>query len=315
MQDLNDLFYFVQVVDHGGFAPAARAIGVPKSKLSRRVAQLEKRLGVGLIHRNTRDLAVTELGQAYYEHCAAMLLEAEAAQETIDRSIAEPQGLIRMSCPPGLLCFVVAEQLAAFMTRYPRVRVELEATSRRVDVVREGFDLALRVRFPPLEDSALNARVVSRSPQRLMAAPSLFERYPQPEVPGDLNGLPTLGWAQPNHTHTWCLDGPDGASVRIDHQPRLVTDDLISLRRAALAGLGVVQLPLLIGGRDITEGRLVDALPGWSPPGGVVQAVFPSRRGRLPAVRSLLDFLAAHFADQDFLTHTCIGIETAGTAA
>ncbi|MDN5936687.1 MAG: LysR substrate-binding domain-containing protein, partial [Nitrosospira sp.] len=245
---------------------------------------------------------VTELGQAYYEHCAAMMAEAEAAQETIDRSIAEPQGLIRMSCPPGLLHFVVAEQLSAFMARYPRVRVELEATGRRVDVIREGFDLAIRVRFPPLEDSDLNVRILSRSPQRLMASPSLFEHYHRPTVPGDLNGLPSLDWVRPNRIHSWCLDGPDGVSTRIDHQPRLVTDDLGTLRRAALAGLGVVQLPLLIGGQDVTDGTLVNVLPDWTPRSGIVHVVFPSRRGLLPAVRSLIDFLAEHFADQDFET-------------
>lgn len=309
MQDLNDLYYFVQVVDHGGFAPAGRAIGVPKSKLSRRIAQLEKRLGVGLIHRSTRNLTVTELGLAYYEHCVAMLAEAEAAQETIDRSIVEPQGLVRMSCPPGLLCFIVAEQLSTFMACYPRVRVELEASGRRVDIVREGFDLALRVRFPPLQDSELNVRVLSRSPQRLMAAPSLFEQYPRPTVPSDLNGLPSLDWARPNHTHTWHLDGPDGASIKIDHQPRLVTDDLITLRHVALAGLGIVQLPLLIGGQDIANGALVDVMPSWVPPSGVVHAVFPSRRGLLPAVRALINFLAEHFAAEDFLTKSSTNIE------
>lgn len=302
MQDLNDMFYFVQVVDYGGFAPAARAIGVPKSTLSRRVAQLEKRLGVGLIHRNTRNLAVTELGQAYYDHCTAMMVEAEAAQETIDRSIAEPQGMVRMSCPPGMLSLVVAEQLAAFMTCYPRVRVELESTSRRIDVVREGFDLAIRVRFPPLEDSDLNVRVLSRSPQRLMAAPMLFEYYQQPTVPGDLNGLPSLDWVRPGRVHDWCLEGPEGASIRIEHQPRLVTDDLAALRHAALAGLGVVQLPLMIGGRDVADGSLVHVLPDWAPRSGIVHVVFPSRRGLLPSVRSLIDFLAEHFADQDFET-------------
>ncbi|MES1926571.1 LysR substrate-binding domain-containing protein [Salinisphaera sp. T31B1] len=307
MQDLNDLFYFVQVVEHGGFAAAGRAIGVPKSKLSRRLAQLETRLGVVLIHRSTRSLTVTELGQAYYEHCAAMLVEAQAAQATIDRSIAEPRGLIRVSCPPGLLCFVVAEYLSAFMQRYPGVRIELEASGRRVDVIREGFDLAIRVRFPPFEDSELKVRMLSRSPQRLMAAPSLFERYWQPAVPGDLQGLPSLDWTRPGPTHTWCLDGPAGTSTQIDHRPRLVTDDLISLRRAALAGLGVVQLPMLVGGQDIAAGTLVDALPGWTPRTGVVQAVFPSRRGLLPAVRLLIDYLAEHFADQDFLTDTLDG--------
>lgn len=302
MQDLNDLYYFVQVVDHSGFAPAARATGVPKSTLSRRIAQLEQQLGVNLIHRSTRHLAVTELGQAYYEHCAAMLAEAEAAQETIERSIAEPRGLIRMSCPPGMLGFLLAEQLAAFMQCYPQVRVELEATSRRVDVVREGFDMAIRIRFPPLEDSDLNVRILSRSPQRLMAAPSLFEQYARPAVPADLNGLPSLDGMSASLAHNWCLEGPNGASVRIEHQPRLVTDDLATLRRAALAGLGVAQLPLLIGGRDVADGGLVDVLPDWAPRSGIVHAVFPTRRGLLPSVRALIEFLAEQFAEQDFET-------------
>lgn len=302
MQDLNDLYYFVQVVDHGGFAPAGRAIGVPKSKLSRRIAALETRLGVRLIHRSTRSLTVTELGQAYYEHCAAMLVEADTAQETIERSVAEPRGLVRLSCPPGMLCFVVGALLTDFMAAYPEVRVELEASSRRVDVVREGFDLAIRVRFPPIEDSDLSQRTLSRSPQRLMASPALFARYQRPAVPGDLHGLPSLDWDRPGSGHVWCLDGPDGASTQIDHLPRLITDDLVTLRRAALAGLGIVQLPLLIGGADIAAGRLIDVIPGWAPREGVIQAVFPSRRGLLPAVRLLVDFLADRFADQDIYT-------------
>ncbi|WP_342594980.1 LysR substrate-binding domain-containing protein [Salinicola lusitanus] len=302
MQDLNDLYYFVQVVEHGGFAPASRAIGVPKSKLSRRVAELEARIGVRLIHRTTRSLAVTDLGRAYYDHCAAMVVEAEAAQETIDRSISEPQGLVRMSCPPGLLCFIVGDLLTAFMARHPLVRVELEASGRRVDVVREGFDLAIRVRFPPIEDSDLSQRVLSRSPQRLMASPALFERFARPAVPGDLHGLPSLDWERPGTGHTWCLEGPDGVSTLIDHRPRLVTDDMVTLRRAALAGLGVVQLPMLVAGPDIAEGSLVDVLPSWVPRDGVVQAIFPSRRGLLPAVRQLIDFLADNFGQEDVTT-------------
>lgn len=304
MQDLNDLYYFVQVVDHGGFAPASRAIGVPKSKLSRRVAELESRLGVRLIQRSTRSLAITDLGRAYYAHCAAMLVEASAAQEIIDRSVAEPRGMVRMSCPPTIVNFMVGDLLADFMVKHPQVRVELEASGRRVDVVREGFDLAVRVRFPPIEDSDLSQRTLSRSPQRLMVAPSLLEKQGRPTVPGDLNGLPSLDWEQPDAIHTWCLDGPEGARTRIDHQPRLITDDLGTLRRAALAGLGITQLPLLVGGADIAAGRLVEVLPGWAPRHGVVQVVFPSRRGLLPAVRALIDFLAARFAALDVETTT-----------
>ncbi len=300
MHDLNDLFYFAQVVDHGGFAPASRAIGVPKSKLSRRVAELESRLGVRLLHRSTRSVSVTELGREYYHHCAAMLIEAEAAQEAIERTVAEPQGLIRVSCPHGLLHFHVASCLVGFMAQYPKVRIHLEASSRHVDVVREGFDLALRVRFPPLEDSDLSMRVLANSPQRLMASPALFEHYPRPTVPADLRELPSLDWDRSDSSHSWCLDGPDGASTQIDHYPRLVTDDLTLLRQAALDGLGVVQLPLIIGGHDIAAGALVDVLPDWAPRGGIVHAVFPSKRGLLPSIRKLIDYLADSFGTNDF---------------
>jgi hypothetical protein len=155
MENLNDLYYFAQTVEHGGFAPAGRAIGVPKSKLSRRVAALEDRLGVRLIHRSTRHFSTTETGQTYYEHCKAMLVEAEAAQEAIDSVRAEPRGVIRLACPVTLLHVHVGPFLAGFMRDYPGVTVHLEATNRRVDLVHEAVDVAIRVRQPPLEDSDL----------------------------------------------------------------------------------------------------------------------------------------------------------------
>lgn len=300
MQDLNDLYYFVKVVDHGGFAPAGRALGVPKSKLSRRIAMLEDRLDTRLINRSTRRFTITELGQEYYRHCVAMLVEAEAAQEVIDRSRAEPRGVIRMSCPPGLIYFHVGQLLVRFMARYPDVKVEIDATSRRVDVLKEGLDLALRVRFPPLEDSGLTMKVLSKSPQCLMASKDFFEHHQQPEIPDDLANLPSLNFEPSDGKHIWCLDGPDEASAQVRHSPRLVTDDVFTLRQAALEGLGVVRMPLIVGGRDLVEGRLIDVLPGWKPRGGVLHAVFPSRRGLMPAVRALLDFLGESMEDVDW---------------
>ncbi|MDX1755101.1 MAG: LysR substrate-binding domain-containing protein [Marinobacter sp.] len=300
MQDLNDLYYFVQVVDHGGFAPAGRALGVPKSKLSRRVAVLEDRLDTRLINRSTRRFTVTELGLEYYRHCVAMLVEAEAAQEVIDRSRAEPRGVVRLSCPPGLIYFHVGQLLVRFMAKYPEVKVEIDATSRRVDVIKEGFDLALRVRFPPLEDSGLAMKVLSKSPQRLMASRDFFDHRARPESPDALASLPTLDFEQPESKHVWCLDGPEGAVAQVHHSPRLVTDDVFTLRQAALEGLGVVRMPLIVGGRDLLEGRLIDVLPGWQPRGGILHAVFPSRRGLLPAVRALLDFLGESMDEVDF---------------
>lgn len=302
MQDLNDLYYFVQVVDHGGFAPAGRALGIPKSKLSRRIGQLEERLETRLVNRSTRHLSVTELGQAYYRHCVAMLVEAEAADELIERHRAEPQGNVRLSCSPSVLHYLITPLLVRFMAQCPKVNVQVEATSRRVDVIKEGFDLAIRIRFPPLEDSDLTMKVLSSSPQRLMAAPNLFDNKPRPRTPADLIELPSLDFEQYDHRHCWSLVGPEGASAQISHQPRLVTDSAETLHEAALEGLGVVKLGLLVGEQDMQAGRLIDVLPGWAPESGVLHAVFPSRRGLLPAVRALLNFLDENIAEEDFST-------------
>ena len=137
MRDLNDLYFYVQVVDHGGFAPAGRALGMPKSRLSRRIALLEERLGTRLLQRSTRRFAVTEIGQTYYAHCRAMLVEADAADEAIALTQAEPRGIVRVSCPVALLHASVAEMVADFMVAHPRVSVQLEGTNRRVDAVGE----------------------------------------------------------------------------------------------------------------------------------------------------------------------------------
>lgn len=296
MQDLNDLYYFVQVVDHGGFAPAARSLGIPKSRLSRRIGLLEDRLGVRLLQRSTRRFAVTDLGQDYYRHCVAMLVEASAAQDVIERSRAEPQGLVKVSCPPALVCFQTGRMIADYMARFPRVTVQLESTSRRVDVIAEGIDIAIRVRVPPLEESDLVMRALAPSTQRLVASPALLDGASAPLRPADLAGFPSLDFAPAHGDHQWCLDGPGGASVRVTHQPRLITDDMIQMRLAALTGIGIVQLPTMMVDRDLAEGTLIDVLPDWRPRSGVVHAVFPSRRGLLPAVRGLIDHLADAFA-------------------
>ena len=296
MQDLNDLYFFVQVVDHRGFAPAARALGLPKSRLSRRIAMLEGRLGVRLLQRSSRRFTVTQLGQEYYRHCVAMLVEAEAAEEVIERSRSEPQGTVKVSCPPALLCFQVGDMIARYMNAHPRVTVHLESTSRRVDVIGEGIDLAIRVRFPPIEESNLVMRSLAPSTQRLVASPTLAAELPRPFVVADLASLPSIDFAPAQRLHQWHLEGPQDASATVTHQPRLITDDMIQMRLAAVAGVGVVQLPTMMVDKDLAAGTLVDVLPAWRPRGGIVHAVFSSRRGLLPAVRGLIDHLVAEFA-------------------
>lgn len=292
MDDLNDLYYFAQVVEHGGFAPAGRALNMPKSKLSRRIALLEERLGVRLLQRSPRHFSVTEIGQEYQRHCLAMLVEAQAAREAIERTRSEPQGLVRMSCPTTLLQYRVGDLVSRFMLEYPKVQVQLEVTNRRVDVLGEGLDLALRVRFPPLESSDLVMRVLADSPQRLVASPDFLRGRELPLRPADLSGLPSLDWGPPRE-HRWCLEGPGGATAEVRHQPRLISDDMATLRQAALRGVGVVQLPCMVVEHDLQAGRLLDIMPQWAPRSGLVHALFPSRRGLLPSVRSLIDFLAA----------------------
>lgn len=300
MQDLNDLHYFVQVVNHGGFAAAGRALTIPKSKLSRRIALLEERLGVRLIQRSSRHFSVTEIGQEYFRHCQAMLIEADAAQEIIDRNQAEPQGLVRLSCPPALMYFNIAEMVSRFMVACPRVSVQLDVTNRNVDVLREGVDIALRVRFPPLPDSDLVMKRLAVSTQRLVAHPRLLElgtpMLPDEMQPDDLQRLPTLGLSGALQQHTWVLQNTAEEKVEIHHHPRLSINDMVGLREAALQGVGIAPLPLMMVHQALLSGTLIEILPQWKPLSGIVHAAFPSRRGLLPAVRHLLDFLEAEFA-------------------
>ncbi|HVV94424.1 MAG TPA: LysR substrate-binding domain-containing protein [Hyphomicrobiales bacterium] len=295
-QDLNDLYFFARVVEHGGFAAAARALGLPRSRLSRRIGLLEVRLGTRLIQRSTRRFAVTDIGREYYRHCVAMLVEAEAADEAVQRVRSEPQGLVRVSCPPSLLYFQIGGMIARFMAACPKVEVQIEATNRRVDVIRESFDLAIRARVPPIAPSDLVMKVLAESPQRLVASPALLQQAPPRAGPADLGDLPALAWGPPQETYAWHLDGPDGVAARVPFRPRLVTEDMATLRVAALGGIGIAQMPTLVVGADLAVGTLVEVLPRWVPRTALVHAVFPSRRGLLPSVRALLDFLAEEYA-------------------
>jgi len=295
-QDLNDLYYFVQAVERGGFAPAGRALGLPKSKLSRRIALLEERLQVRLIQRTSRRFAVTDIGKAYFVRCKAMLAEAEAAQSLIDALHAEPCGTIRLACPVGLLHARVGAMLVGFAQQYPEVQIQLAGMNRPADVVRERLDLALRVQPEPLEDTDLAMRVLGHDAPCLVAAAALLDKYPLPACPADLAAWPSLGYGPPMEGHLWTLRGPDGATVAQQHQPVFVTTDMVTLRQAVLGGVGVAQLPAMLVREELATGALVRLLPDWTPRPEVIHLVFPSRRGVPPSVRLLIEFLAAQFA-------------------
>ncbi|HEV7308048.1 LysR substrate-binding domain-containing protein [Ensifer sp.] len=294
MHDLNDLYYFVQVVEHGGFAAAARATGTQKSRLSRRIAMLEDRIGVRLIQRSPRRFFVTDVGREYYQRCVAVLVEAEAADAYIAQHQGEPQGILKVSCPTALISFQFGRLFARFMTTYPKIGLQLESTNRRVDVIAEGFDVSIRVRFPPLEKSDLVMRKLDESSQYLVARPGFLKQPLQ--SPEQLVGLQSLAWTSATHTYEWRLECTNGERTVVRHQPRFLTDDMAALRDAALDGAGIVQLPSMMIWKDLAAGTLVPVLPEWRPASGIVHAVFPSRRGLLPSVRTFIDFLAQECA-------------------
>lgn len=295
MHNLTDLLLFAKVAEHGGFSPAARALDLPKSTLSRRISALEEAIGARLIQRTSSRFSLTEIGEVYLVHCRAIDAEAQAAQETVERWRAEPHGQLRVSCPIALAQARVSSMLSHFLLDYPKVAVRLIATNRRVDMIEEGIDVALRVRFPPLDDSDLVMRVLARSEQALVGQPALLARRDRPRHPDDLRGLEGIDLIRSETRHAWELGRADGHLASVPFAPRFTSDDMVTLRQAAIDGVGIVQLPVYLVRDHIAAGALERVLPDWTPTPGIIHAVFPSRRSLAPSVRGLIDFLAERF--------------------
>lgn len=290
--DLNDFAYFAEVVGHGGFAAAGRALREPKSKLSRRIAGLEARLGLRLIERSSRRFRVTEVGQAFYERCRAILAEAEQAEALVTQVQAEPYGRIRFSCPTGMV-MDIAGLTSSFLVRYPKVRLQLVAIDRPVDLIEERIDVALRVRTALTGDAALTVRTLGTSTRILVASPQLANRL---RTPDDLLTVPTLATSDEDVLVEWHLETNDGRTRVVRHEPRMGCGDFGAVRDAAVAGLGVALLPDHLCREAFAQGKLVHALTEWRGHRGIVHLVFTTRRGLPRAVRALIDHLAAGFS-------------------
>lgn len=300
MQDLNDMLYFAEVVEKGGFAAAGRALGVPKSKLSRRVAELESRLGIRLLQRTTRKLSLTQAGELYLRHCIDMRDAALAAADAVASVQTEPRGTIRVACPITLAHSSVGHAVPLFMQRYPGVKVDMRVTNRVIDLVEEGIDVALRVRTSLDESGSLVIKRLGEARALLVASPAQLERQGRPSTVDELGQLDTVAMSAMDGRGTWRLLGPQGQEYILAHRPRYVADDLITMRTAVIQGIGMCPLPDYLCRDAIAEGRLAQVLPGWGPETGVLHAVFPSRRGLVPAVRSFLDFLGEYVQQDGF---------------
>jgi DNA-binding transcriptional LysR family regulator len=292
MQPLEDFYYFSKVVEHGSYAKASRALGIPKSRLSRHVSALETKLGVRLVQRSTRRFVVTDIGRDVQRHAQAMLAEADAAVEAVELARAEPRGILKVSCPVALAQTALARIVPDFLSRYPRIQLRLHVSNRRVDVLNEGFDAALRVRTRPTGEDGLVMRSFRDMCELLVATPAYLDGVGRPEKPSEIAARDTLGFEQEAERQSWELIGPNGESERIEHSPRMVCHDFVLLKAAVLANLGIALLPESVVHPELQAGTLERVLPQWNLPQGILHVVFPSRRGMLPAVRVFIDFLA-----------------------
>lgn len=290
MYNLNDLVFFVQAVETGSFAAAGRRLGQPKSTVSKRVAELEAALGVRLIHRTSRHFALTELGRDVYDHARAAVIEAEAAETVVRRRQAEPSGTVRITTSVPTAQFHLADRLHELARSFPKLSLELHVTDRFIDLVQERFDIALRSHFAPLPDSGLMQRRIAAEPIILVAAPDYLEARGEPSEPDALkehDGLIISATAR-----GWRLANRSGDVVEIEPRPRLTADESVVLMRSAIAGLGVVCLPESIAAAALKEGTLKRVLPDWTAGSVTTTLLTPHRRGQLPAVRAVIDFLS-----------------------
>lgn len=287
MLDLNDLQVFVKVVDHGGFTAAGRALGLPKQTLSKRLAALEAATGVRLVHRTSRSFGVTELGRDLYRHATAMLIEAEAAEAVIRGRLAEPSGLVRITASVITAQLFLADLLPRIARAYPHIRIALTAVDRFVDVVQEGYDIALRDHLGPLPDSGLVQRRVGIEEFWLVATPNYLADRNLPIEPGDLDGHDSI-FTAPGDSG-WDIAHRDGRIARVTPVARYYANDGASLLAAARASLGIANLPTSVCRVAVRQGELVRLLPEWT--GGTVTTTLltPHRRGLLPSVRVVAD--------------------------
>jgi DNA-binding transcriptional LysR family regulator len=292
MTNLNDLLLFVQAVDCGGFAAAARQLDVPKSTVSKRVAELEKELGARLVHRSSRSFVLTDVGREVYDHARAAMVEVEAAEGAVKRRHGEPSGVVRVTSSVPTAQFELARRLPDFMRLHPKVTVQLQVTDRFVDLLQENIDIAVRSHFAPLRDSDLVQRKIRSEPVVLAASPAYLDRHGTPQSPAGLAAHQGLLAPNTGSGASWTLRDDSGQELQTEPVPRFLSNESVTLLEAAQADLGVVALPLSMFSAAFAAGTLVRVLAPWTAGTVHTTVLTPHRRGQLPAVRALIDFLA-----------------------
>ncbi len=284
--DLNDILVFTKVVQAGSFIGASRELGMPKSTVSRKVSELEERLGARLLQRTTRTLSLTDVGRTYYQHAARVVAEVEEAERAVTQMQETPRGLLRVTIP--LNFGVLGPIVAAFMGRYPEVQLELVGLDRVVDLVEEGFDVAIRA--GALRDSSLVARSIGTLKSFVVASPTFLRRHGTPKNPEDLQRFDCVVFGAGSDRTSWTLSR-DGKTTTVEVKPRLIVNDFEFLDEAARTGLGIAVLPVFRCIEDLRTKKLRRVLPEWCAREVPLHAVYPSTRHLSPKVKAFLDHL------------------------
>jgi DNA-binding transcriptional LysR family regulator len=287
--DLNAVAVFARVVQARSFTGAAAQLGLPKSAVSRRVAALEQALGARLLHRTTRKLHLTDAGARYYNQAVQALDGLNDAARVLSSEQAEPQGTVRITAPSDLQQYGFAQAISHFARSYPRVRIEIELTTRFVDLVAEGFDLALRG-TSTLRDSSLISRRITETPMFLIASPAYVDRHGAPKTPAELALHDCIAYRPQGKTARWPITGPRGERA-VEVRARFGVDDVSFAADLARRGSGIAFVPSEVCREDLARGRLVRILPEYRGPLGALFLIYPAARFVPQAVRLLREHL------------------------
>jgi LysR family transcriptional regulator, regulator for bpeEF and oprC len=293
---LEQLRILIKVVQSGSFTRAAELLGTQKSYVSRVVAQLEAELGAKLLERTTRALSVTEVGREVFERAVGILGAVEDTTRLVHNTQAEPRGLLRMTCGVEFGQLAVSRWVDEYLAAHPLVTADVEYTSRVLDLVHEGFDLAIRV--GPVQESRLVARPLGQIDYALFACPRYVERHGRPETPGQLAEHSLVMFTGGAQRRGWQLvpqGGSEREAVKVEGPARLRVNNGFAVRDALLHSLGIGQLPLLIAAESLVAGRLVPVLAGWRLASVPVHAVYPSNRYLSPKVKAFIDLATTRF--------------------
>ncbi len=292
--DLNDIVVFAKVIETRSFTAAADQLGIPKSTVSRRLAQLEERLGVRLVQRTTRKLSPTEIGLTYYERCTKIIADINDAEQVVTDMQAAPRGRLGITAPVDLSTHYLGPVIAEFLAKYPDIFVELDATDRVVDMIEEGFDVAIR--FGSLPESSLIARRLCDIPGYLVASPAYLERRGTPTSHDDLDDHDRLVFTPVSHNTTWPLLDRDGNTVYEFGRPaRFAANNVGAIHQAVLGGSGIAALSEFLVACDIRRGELVRVLPDLHVRTSEAHAVYVDRHNMPPRLQVFLDHLQRSF--------------------